>query len=212
MDRTSLLMCHRKFPFDKGFHWLRSADWLAALAIRPTSTIGRSALSRLGIPPYGRQPDRSDRDIGRDSLTSRWWRRGPTRWVTTCGRGAGSFVPATSGLCPARDAASRGCLSSTLSPTVLDLAVDGENVWAPRRHVRDIDSGARDYPAVGRRQRGRGLWRRCSMSLISALHSCAGAQARSTRVKPRGCITAAMSSVTRPVSPEPRCRHQPAPD
>jgi serine/threonine protein kinase len=55
-----------------------SADWLAALAIRPASTIGRSALSRLGIPPYRRQPDRRGRGIGRDSLTIRWRRRGLT--------------------------------------------------------------------------------------------------------------------------------------
>jgi hypothetical protein len=68
-----------------------------ALAIRSTSTSDRSALHVVAIPAHGRQPDRIDRGTGRVSLTIGWWRRGPTRWVITCERGASSFVPTTSG-------------------------------------------------------------------------------------------------------------------
>src|SRR4029079_19673286 len=131
LARDLVVTCASPFgvlPKDKGFHWLCSADWLAALAIRPASTIGRSALHALGIPPYRRQPDRSHRDIDRDSLTIGWWRLARTRWVTTCGRGASSFVPTTSGYGLARDAASRVCAARGGNSRLRAEA------WGGRRH------------------------------------------------------------------------------
>src|SRR6187200_627228 len=96
-----------KVSLRQGISLVVSADWLAALAIRPASTTGRSALHVLGIPAHSRQLDRIDRGIGRDSLNIGWWHRGPTRWVTTCGRGANSSVPTTSGWLLARGGASQ---------------------------------------------------------------------------------------------------------